>query len=93
MDKIPEIELLAVMALGYVLQWARAPKHIPSWASWAGVAVAAALLYWWMTPSAVSSIATDWRRTLVAVITFALSAQGAARGAQDMKAAPKTDTI
>ena len=92
MEKIPEVELLAVAVLGYVLQWARALTSVPHWVSWGGVAVSAALLWFWMTPDGISALQTDWRRTLVGIITFALSAQGAARGMQDTKAAPGTNT-
>ena len=92
MEKIPEIELIAVGVLGFVLQWARAVKNIPHWLSWLGVAATAAALWLWMTPNGIEALQADWRRTIVGIVTFALSAQGAARGMQDTKAAPATNT-
>lgn len=93
MEKIPEIELLAAMILGYAVQWARGPKHLPNGLSWIAVAVLGAGLWFWMTPGAVSAFMTDWRRALVALVMFVLASQGAARGSADAKTAPKTDAL
>lgn len=93
MERIPEVELIAAVFLGYAVQWARAPKGIPNWLSWIGVAVLAGGLWFWMTPAAMTAFQQDWRRALVGVVMLALAGQGAARGTNDIKLTPGTNSL
>jgi len=92
MEKIPEIELVAVMFLGYILSWVRAPERVHNYWSWIAAGVAAAGLWWWMTPGALSAFQHDWRRALVAVVMFALAGQGGSRAMTDTKAVPQANS-
>lgn len=92
MERIPEIELIAVGVLGWLIQKARAPQHIPNWLGWVVVGVASIGLWFWMTPAALEAFTSDWRRALVSIVVLATAAQGAARAMSDTKMAPGTNS-
>jgi hypothetical protein len=87
------LALLAQTVVGWMWQWARGPKRLPNWASWAvfgGVAVAC---FWWATPDALPSFASDWRKAIFMLVSFVLAARGAAATAKEAGVAPKTNSL
>lgn len=87
------LEAPAAIVMGYILQWARAPKAIPSWASYAGLVVATAAVWYWMNPDAAEQLRSNWRTALASILMFGLAARGTASIASGVGAAPKTDSI
>ena len=91
------MELLINMIVGYLMQWMRAPKAIPNWMSYAVLTVASLALYAWMTPTAATEFAHDWRSALTnAVVTISqlwLTARGTAHTAALVGAAPKANSL
>lgn len=92
MNGFPEASILAGLALGWLMQQARAFKGVNNWLVWAGVAVASGLLWIFATPDAFSAFATNWRGAVVSIVSFAASAGGYGKALKDMKAAPPADT-
>lgn len=90
MERIPEVELIAAMVLGWLSQkFIRATETSNLWA-WAAMVLASLAFWFWATPGAVESLSTDWRRALVSIVMFALAAEGSGRATADAKLAPPT---
>jgi hypothetical protein len=89
-----DITLLAEAVLGVVFQWAAfAPKKVPNYVAWIGLAVSTAALWYWMTPDAQVQLATDWRKAVAAMVSFLLAAKGAGSTAKALGIAPATNTV
>lgn len=89
----PELQLLGQTILGYGLQWARGPKKIPNWVSWAGFGAMAAGVYVWITPGFGGAFHDNWRMALAGFASFVLGMRGAAGTSKDAKVAPQTNSL
>ena len=79
-------------AIGFVWQWARAPKNLPNWISYAMAGLLTAGAWFFVTKDAGSVIVHDWRSAVAGIITMYMTSRGAASTSADVKAAPKTDS-
>lgn len=81
---------IAVLALGYALQWAKGFKKLPTWAAQLVTAalVAGAYALFVEVPTAA-----HWREWVQQVIAWGLMAIGTASVAGAAGLAPKTDSI
>lgn len=88
------LHLFAAAAVGYVHQVVLfGPRKIPSWIAWAALTATTLLVYWWATPSAVADFQSNWRFTIVSVVSFFLTAKGTGSSAAAAKVAPKSNTL
>lgn len=92
MQGMPEISVIAGLALGWLMQFARSYKSVNNWLVWAGVGVAAAGLWYWMTPDANEIFHASWRNGLAQIIGFAASAGGFGKLLKDGKLAAPADS-
>jgi uncharacterized membrane protein AbrB (regulator of aidB expression) len=88
-----ELQLLGGVVIGWVVQkFARAPKSIPAWVTWVGIAIAGVGVYIWVTPDVGKVFAENWRAGLAGLITFLLQIRGSASTSSDTRLAPATDS-
>ena len=88
-----ELRLVGGMVIGWLVQkFARAPKAIPSWVSYAAIGVAGVLVYIWITPDVSKVFAENWRAAVAGLITFLFQIRGSASTSSDTKLAPATDS-
>lgn len=88
----PIILLVGTAALGWLWQWARAPKGFPNWLSYTLAGVAAAFLVTWAVPGFEKQFATDWRAALITAVAVLQAMRGSAATSKDVKLAPATDS-
>ncbi len=88
-----ELQLLGGVVIGWLVQqFARAPKSIPAWVSWAGIGLAGVGVYIWVTPDVGKVFAENWRVGVAGLITFLLQIRGSASTSSDVKLAAATDS-
>lgn len=96
METVTDAALLvaAQTALGWVFQViGRAPKAVPTWLGYVGLAVSSVGLFWFANRHAADIFHADWRVFLLQVASFFQAARGTAGMAHDTNTAPKTNTL
>mgnify|MGYP003596375040 CR=1 FL=1 len=88
-----DLALLGQVVLGYVVQWVRSFERVPNWVSWVVLTVASVGIYIWITPTVVQDWQASWRVAIAGCVSFILAARGAAAGAKEVRAAPKTNSL
>ena len=90
---VEELRLLGGMVIGFLVQrFARAPKTVPQWVSYAAITVAGVGVYIWITPDISKVFSENWRAALAGLITFLFQIRGQASTSSDVKVAPATDS-
>jgi hypothetical protein len=77
-------------ALGWVLQWAKGPKKIPTWVSYVVFGAIAAAVFVWRTPEVESA---DWRLAVGMFGSFLAGVEGFTAIFRKAGLAPKTDSL
>lgn len=88
------MEQLGIMTvMGFVLQWAKGPKKVPTWVAYAvfgGIAVAA---FAWQTPGIEKLAVQDWRKAVSLLAVFLVGIEGFTATFRKIGIAPKTDSL
>lgn len=88
-----ELKLLGGLVIGWLVQnFARAPKSIPSWVSYAAIGVAGLLVYIWITPTFEQQFHDNWRLLVAGIVSFLFQIRGQASTSSDVKLAAPTNT-
>ena len=85
-----EGQAVAVAALGYMLQWAKGFKKMPTWAAQLVAAVLCAGCYFVLVSAPQHGHVRDW---IIEVVKWSLTAIGVASVTGAAGVAPKTDSI
>jgi len=89
-----ELQLLGGMVMGWLVQqFMRAPKKVPAWLGYVAIAVVGTLVYVWITPDVMETLAKSWRVAVAGLVTFLFQVRGQASASSDAKLAKPTDSL
>lgn len=89
-----EFSVLAALIVGYVWQWARGPKHLPTWIANIVFAVVALGVFWLSTKDTPDLSTIEGAKAfVVSLVMWVASCLGLGTLSADAKAAPRTNAI
>ena len=85
---------MAAAIVGFVWQWARGPKHIPTWAANLVFVVVACAVFWLASKDPLDLSSAEAIRSSVAkLVMWVASCVGLGTFSADSKVAPRTNAL
>ena len=86
-------EAIVAGVLGWVLQWAKGPKKVPTWLAYCVFGIVAIAAYIYVDRQFLPGLKTDWRDALGPFVIYVAGIEGFTALSRKAKIAPRTDSL